>query len=136
MIPVIDVRRLSAKKIYEGELDFSYEPEEGLLEIPFVKFSSPVRALLSYRILEDGAVEVKGKLLFTLAGECSRCLSPAEKQIAGEVFGLFETPEGDGETYGYRTVVDLTELLRDALLFALPARLLCKACEEEDGESD
>ncbi len=136
MIPVIDVRSLWAKNLREGSLDFSYEAEAGLLEIPFVEFSSPVHAVLSYRIFEDRTVEVKGKLVFSLKGDCSRCLSPAEETFEGEVYGLFETPRGDGETYGYQNAVHLTELLRDSLLFALPSRLLCAACEKEDGETD
>ena len=124
----IDVRSLSAKRIYEGELAFDYEPESGLLDIPFTEFASPVHAELRYKIAEDQTVEVTGMIAFTLKGACSRCLEPAERRITGEVNGIFETPEGDGETYGYRNVVKLDELLRDSLLFALPSRLLCDAC--------
>lgn len=130
MIPDIDVRSLLAKNKYEGTLAFEYEPEEGLLDIPFVAFSSPVKAELRYEILEDDKVEVTGKIFFSLKGACSRCLEPAEQHFEGEVEGLFETPEGDGETYGYRNTVKLGELLRDALLFALPPRLLCGNCGE------
>ncbi len=134
MIPVIDVRSLLAKKTYEGALDFSYEPDGALLDIPFVSFSSPVHAELRFRIFEDDAVEVSGKLTFALKGACSRCLAPAEQVIEGDVFGLFEVGEGDGETYGYQHTVELSELLRDALLFALPSRLLCGTCGGPDGE--
>ena len=121
----IDVRALTAKKIDSGELSFEFEPDEGLLDIPYVGFSGPVKAALRYRIFEDGAVEVKGSLTFTLEGACSRCLAPARQTFTEEAEGLFETPEGDGETYGYVNVITLDEFLRDALLFALPARLLC-----------
>ena len=132
MIPEIEVRSLKAKKECEGELHFSYEADPALLDIPFVTFSSPVSADLRYAILEDDSVEVDGTITFSLKGECSRCLAPAEGAITGEVSGLFVVGEGDGETYGYRRNVDLGELLRDALLFALPARLLCGKCSDEE----
>ncbi|MBR7185880.1 MAG: hypothetical protein IKD43_00035 [Clostridia bacterium] len=134
MIPDIDVRSLLAKKIYVGTLVFEYEPEEDILDIPYTKFSSPVKAELRYEIFEDNSVEVKGSITFSLKGACSRCLEPAEKCYTEEVEALFETPEGDGETYGYQHVVKLNEFLRDALLFALPSRLLCGNCGDPDGE--
>ena len=135
MIPVIDVRSLLAKNTYEGTLAFDYEPEEDLLDIPFVHFSSPVHAALRYEIFEDDTVEVEGTITFSLAGECSRCLAPAEQKFTGEVKGLFEKGEGDGETYGYVHVVKLEELMKDSLLFALPSRLLCESCSDsDDGE--
>ncbi len=132
MIPEIDIAVLSAKKIYEGSLSFDFDAEAGLLDLPFAEFASPVHAELSYRILEEGAVEVKGTIVYTLRGECSRCREYAENVIEGEVDGLFETPKGDGETYGYVRTVRLGELLRDALLFSLPSRLICTACESEE----
>ena len=135
MIPEIDVKSLVAKRKYEGELAFDYEPESGLNDIPFVAFSSPVRAKLRYEILEDDGVEVRGNIAFSLKGACSRCLSDAEEHFLGEVEGLFVKGEGDGETYGYTHTVRLEELLRDSLLFALPARLLCERCRAEEEES-
>ena len=132
MIPKIDVRSLLAKKNYEGVLVFDYEPEKDILDIPLVELSSPVHAELRYEIFEDDSVEVKGTLTFTLTGECSRCLAPAEQRFEGEVKGLFEPGEGDGVTYGYTHVIVLHELLRDALLFALPPRVLCGNCIDDD----
>ena len=128
----IDVTSLLAKKIYEGTLSFEFELERGLLDIPYAEFATPVHAELAFRIFEDNAVEVKGTLRYTLKGACSRCLSPAENTVEGEVYGLFETPKGDGETYGYVRIVKLDELMRDSLLFSLPSRILCEACEQAE----
>ena len=41
MIPEIDVRGCIAKKMTEGSLDFDFEADETLLDIPFVKFAGP-----------------------------------------------------------------------------------------------
>ena len=131
-IPEIDVRRCVARKCYEGELIFSFDAEDGLLDIPLVTFASPVTARLTYEIFEDDAVEVKGTVSFTLRGACSRCLAPAEQTFTRDTEALFLPAEPLGEEYGYTGgIVDLAEFLRDTVAFALPPRLLCKACEEE-----
>ncbi len=131
-IPEIDVRRCVARKCYEGELNFSFDAEDGLLDIPLVAFASPVTARLRYEIFEDDAVEVKGTISFTLRGECSRCLAQTEETFTHETEALFLPKAPLGEEYGYTGgIVDLAEFLRDTVAFALPARLLCKTCEEE-----
>ncbi len=135
MIPEIDVRTLTAKKISEGALAFSFEPDADLLEIPYTRFEGEVKAELTYRIFEDDSVEVAGTLSFALSGACSRCLSDARAEFTGEVNGFFLPGESDGENYGYRFgKIDLTELMRDSVMFALPSRLLCGACIQWENE--
>ena len=133
MIPRLDVRSLAARKIYTGELSFEYEAEDALLDIPFVRFSSPVRVRLDYEIFEDNTVEAKARLSFSLAGSCSRCLGETERAFEEEAVGIFEPDGGDGETYGYRNVIKLDEAVRDAVVFALPSTFLCSdACQIPD----
>lgn len=135
MIPEIDIRGSIAQKKTEGSLAFSYEADEALLDIPFVKFAGPVRAELNYRIFDDLTVEVRGTISFVLEGACSRCLADAAKEFVYEAEGFFSRGEDDGETYGYTNgKVLLEEFLRDSLMFALPSRLLCKACEQWENE--
>ena len=135
MIPEIDVRTLLAKKIWEGTLSFSFVPEAELIEIPYTSFEGEAAVRLSYRICEDNSVDVEGEIRFTLAGDCSRCLRPARRQIAGNVSGCFFPGESDGENYGYRGgKIALGELLRDSVMFALPSRLLCDACAQWENE--
>ncbi len=128
MIPKLDVKRLLAEKKYAGDLSFDFEAEQDLLEIPFAEIVSPVRALLSFAILEDNSVEIKGKLVFTLKGLCSRCLKETEREYEGEAEGYFVPSGGKGEDGDYPYsggMIDLREFLRDALAFSLPASLLC-----------
>ena len=135
MIPEIDVRGCIAKKMTEGTLTFSFEADKALLDIPFVKFAGPVQAELAYVIADDFSVQLTGKIGFTLQGECSRCLTKAAKDYVCDVEGLFERGKGDGESYGYTNgKVILDEFLRDSLMFALPSRLLCEACEQWENE--
>ena len=60
--------------------------------------------------------------------------------LAGLEYGIYSDTRttnctgywtGDGEAYGYRNgVVSLGEWLRESFMFALPSRLLCKACAQ------
>lgn len=125
----IDVRRCLNRKEYGGELSFSFEAGNDLIDIPFVAFSSPVKALLRYEIFGNGEVSVTGTVAFSLKGACSRCLSEIEREFTGEADALFVPGKGDGVDYGYTGGrVNLEEALRDAVLTALPQRL---ECEEE-----
>ena len=53
MIPEIDVRANVARKMFEGTLTFSFEADEDILDIPFVRFAGPVAATLGWEILAD-----------------------------------------------------------------------------------
>ena len=125
---MIDVRKCNAEGKYTGTLDFEFEGEASLIDIPFVSFSTPVHAVLDYEIFEDNSVEVKGELSFTLEGACSRCLKPTKEHVLTEAEALF-VPKGgkaEEEDYTYRNgIVDLGEFLRDTVLFALPSALFC-----------
>ena len=125
---MIDVRKCNAEGKYTGTLDFEFEGDTSLIDIPFVSFSTPVHAVLDYEIFEDNSVEVKGELSFTLEGACSRCLKPTKEHVLTEAEALF-VPKGgkaEEEDYTYRNgIVDLGEFLRDTVLFALPSALFC-----------
>ncbi len=137
MIPDIDVRGSVARGKYEGTLEIFGEADRDLPDIPYAGFAGPVVYSLKYEIFEDDTVEVRGSVRFTLEGACSRCLAAARQTFSEEVYGFFEPGEGDGETYGYQNgVVKLGEFLRDALMFALPSRLLCGNCGSPEGESE
>lgn len=125
---MIDVRKCNAEGKYTGTLDFEFEGDASLIDIPFVSFSTPVHAVLDYEIFEDNSVEVRGELSFTLEGACSRCLKPTKEHVLTEAEALF-VPKGgkaEEEDYTYRNgIVDLGEFLRDTVLFALPSALFC-----------
>lgn len=131
MVPRIDVRNEIARKNFTGTLRFTFDAEEGLIDIPYVEFSSPVTAELSYELFLDGKAEVSGKVSFHLKGLCSRCLAETEEEVSYDAVGVF-APVPKDEEYGYSGgSIDLREFLRDSVMFALPSRLLCGACAEE-----
>lgn len=133
MVSGIDVRRSIAAGVRTGELSFEFGAEDGLIDVPYVTFSSPVRAALLYEIFSDEKVEVRGTVSFSLKGLCSRCLRETERTVEYEAEGLFVPNDPQDVEYGYRNGrIDLTEFLRDSVMFALPARLLCAECEKEE----
>lgn len=126
MIMTIDVRKLNIQKKYAGDLQFEYEGDSSLIDIPYVSFAAPIKAALHYEILEDDSVEVTGTVSFTLKGACSRCLSDAEQSFVGEVDAYFLPRECESEDYRYiNGIINLQDCLNDAVMFALPGLLVC-----------
>ena len=122
----IDVMRAQALHKLEGDLAFETPADESLIDVPFVSFSSPVLVTVHYEILDDGKVEVRGSVKFSLKGLCSRCMKETEQEITGELDALFVPNGQDGEDYAYTNGrLQLDEAVRDAVTFALPNSFLC-----------
>ena len=122
---IIDVRKLNAQKKDSGRLEFEYEAPENLIDIPFVKFSSPVKVEVEYELFEDDSLELRGKILYTLEGQCSRCLKETSERVEGELDAYFQPFKG-GEDYAYSGgVIDLTNAVNDAIMSSMPRTLSC-----------
>lgn len=127
---IIDIRKLNAQKCYYGEMQFSYAAPAEILSIPYAKFDGPILVEFEYDLYEDNAFEIRGKVRYKLKGQCSRCLKDVQTSIEGELNALFE-PKKDAEDYSYfGGMVDLTEAVKDAVVFSLPFSLSCETdCE-------
>ena len=127
---IIDIRKLNIQKKYSGELIFEYQAPEELIGIPFVKFATPVKVEADYDLLEDDSLELRGKISFTLSGQCSRCLKETSQVVEGELDAYFE-PRKDSEDYSYTNgKIDLREAIEDAVMACMPYVLLCdESCE-------
>ena len=122
---IIDVRKLNAQKKYSGRLEFEYEAPENLIDIPFVKFSSPVKVEAEYELFEDDSLELRGTILYTLEGQCSRSLKETSERVEGELDAYFQPFKG-GEDYAYSGgVIDLTNAVNDAIMSSMPRTLSC-----------
>ena len=122
---IIDVRKLNAGKRYSGKLEFEYSATETLIDIPFVRFSAPVKVEAEYCLLEDDSLELKGKITYGIEGQCSRCLKDASQKVEGEIDAYFQPFEG-GEDYAYKNgVIDLTDAVNDAIMASMPRVLSC-----------
>ena len=128
---VIDIKKLNAQKSYYGEMEFSYQAPQELVNIPFTVFEGPIVVKFEYDLYEDNAFEIRGTVAYTLKGQCSRCLRDAKTAVVGELNALFE-PKKDAEDYSYfGGLVDITQAVQDAVVFSLPFNLSCgEDCEE------
>ena len=54
---IIDIRKLNVQKKYFGELVFECEPDEKLIEIPFVSFASLIKVQAKYELFEDDSLD-------------------------------------------------------------------------------
>ena len=121
----IDIRKLNAQKKYSGRMEFEYSAPETFIEIPFVKFATPVKIEFSYELYEDDSLEIRGTVSYRLEGQCSRCLKDASADVVGEIDAYFE-PRKDSEDYGYTNgVVDLTKAVEDAIMASMPFTISC-----------
>ncbi len=109
--------------------DASWGPADGA-------FASLIELDLHLDAVVEGIL-VRGDVATVLRLPCSRCLGDVDVDVAAEVTELFVDPqrmepdEGDDVEEGYlllddATGIDLSNLVRDALLVDLPIRVLCR----------
>ena len=73
-----------------------------------------------------GGLEVAGFLTAGWQGSCRRCLEPIEERVRQDVREMFGTAPADDDTYPIQDgEVDLTPMVRDCLVLALPIAPLC-----------
>lgn len=104
-------------------------------------FPAPARLGEALIAVEEGStVEIEGRLdsihegvlvaaraRATAVGECGRCLGPVEKTIDVDVTDLFAYPsEEEFDFHIHEEQIDLEELVRDAIVLALPFQPVCR----------
>lgn len=126
----IDIRKLNAQKKYSGSMEFEYFAAESFIQIPFVKFSGPVKVKFDYELYEDDSLEINGTVTYGLEGKCSRCLKDTAVSVEGELSAYFQ-PGKDYEDYGYTNgIVDLKQAVEDAIMASMPFSVSCgEDCE-------
>ena len=68
---------------------------------------------------------VEAEITFTLAGECTKCLSQTEKSFTVSMAEEFSS-DGAEEAYEYRSdKVDLTKAVDDKLILEMPLAFVC-----------
>ena len=71
-------------------------------------------------------LEITGSLETGWRGSCRRCLEPIEQTLRQDLREMFSTAPTDDETYPIQDgEVDLTPMVRDCLVLALPIAPLC-----------
>lgn len=123
---VLNIKRLISEQKYEGEIEFTFPPDEELIVLPLSKIAGDIAVKGSYLIYDDDAVQIRLTMSYDIEGECSYCLKQAVTHVEYEIDEVF-LPYKDEESYYYLSGrLDLTELLRDSVLVSQPSVLLCE----------
>lgn len=128
---MIKINVAEIKKRLTGSEAFQYDLTPAQLDL------TPDDAPLEGNIQVEGTISNGGDVLllqaeekFVCHGTCARCLKDVRMDLSAHVEERYY-PEGtagleeDAFTYQF-DVVDVTDALRESLLLAIPARVLCK----------
>ncbi len=119
-------------------IEHLFEPAEIDLEGEIVSLRDTVT--LSGEIALDGArATLNGRVLADAALVCTRCLEPVEKHLEFEFRDIFVDPsvsdarseaeiadEQLDESLAFDGRIDLTEVVREQILLAIPEQIFCK----------
>jgi uncharacterized protein len=103
---------------------------EGVLSVPP---GSPIELDIRLESVSEG-VFVSGTASAALCGQCARCLDPLTDEITVQFGELFaypdsvtdQTTESDELSRVVDELVDIEEMVRDAIVLALPLAPLCR----------
>jgi uncharacterized protein len=102
-------------------------PDDWALELVRVPSGSAVELDLRLESVMDGVL-VSGTVTAAVSAECGRCLDPISSQLAAPVQELFSyqpDPEDEEAPVVAGDLIDLTGVLRDAVVLALPLNPVC-----------
>ena len=119
---IIDLKKLRQSGKDTFDFFFEYSPEKPLVDIPDVKIVPPVKIIGSATLTGDHSVCLKGEIVYTLKGNCTRCLKETEKQfVAG--FDLEAADGGDVPVINDK--VDISAVADEEIILSAPINFLC-----------
>jgi uncharacterized protein len=131
---VLDTRELPRRPGAMRELERTVPAPDGLgLALNGVPVGAPISLRLRMESVTEGVL-VTGTATMGVLGECGRCLRPIDDTLEVSVQELFAYPDSttdatadEDEVYRLRDdYADLEPVLRDAVVFTLPAHPLCR----------
>ena len=122
---IIDLRTLKRSGKDQTQFFFEYEPDSELCNIPSAEIVKPIKVSGTVDLTGEHSAYVEGEIVFTIKGECTRCLKPANV----EVVSTFNEQVEQNNEYGYSLVndkINLVEIVDEAILLNMPVSLLCQ----------
>ena len=122
---ILDLRSLLRSGKQQTGFYFEYVPETELIEFPSLKIKLPIKIEGQITVLDLHSAYVEASINFSVSGECTRCLKPAENQYEFYVSEKVEANNEDG--YSLKNdKVDLKEIIDEAIVINFPMNFLCK----------
>lgn len=122
---LIDLKKIKSSGKTEENFFFEYSPKDIETGIPNTEIVCPVKINGTVYITGNRSAFVEAQVVFDIKGECTRCLNNTEKTF---IVDIKEEVSPDTEE-GYKTnhdVIDLKEMVNDAILLNIPYNFLCK----------
>lgn len=123
IVDVADLRRRMGER-RSIELTLPHEPL--IVGSSHVDVADQVSLRLTLESISTG-ISASGELSVDWHGICRRCLDDVDGRLVADISELFAVNAVEGETYPIgRDQIDVAELVRDAVLMALPTAPLCR----------
>ena len=123
-IMILDLKKIKRSGKDESDFFFEYNPDKEIIDIPNVDFAGAVKINGTISLTGEHSAYIEGEVIFTLTGECTRCLKNTEQQFIIELKESVE--QGDSEGYPVKNdTVDLTKMVDDLVAMNLPISFLC-----------
>lgn len=124
-IMILDLARLSRKGKTEETFYFEYEPEGLDVGIPDAELVFPVKIEGKVTVTGEGSAVIEGDTVFTVKGNCTRCLSPVTRTFVASFNELCDD-RADGPYRVINDKIDLAGIVDETIILNIPVSFLCK----------
>ncbi len=119
-----DLTALKVNGKYETDFSGEITPGERLTDLEGYRLTGSIRVSGHLSLLSDSCV-VECEVVYTLTGECFRCLEPAQREYTCQFTEEF-TPRKAEDSYVYRSNrLMIDPAVEDAILLSLPSVFTC-----------
>ena len=121
---ILDLKKLKRSGKDQSDFFFEYQPEGDLIDIPSAKIDGVVKVNGTVTLTGEHSCYVDGEVVFTISGECTRCL----KETSNEYFVEFKEALEENNPDGYSVkndTVDLSLIVDDYIAMNIPVSFLC-----------
>ena len=124
---IVNLSEITKCKNFKKEVHMCYERKHIYFDGDKIQFSKPINADGTISLMDD-IVEVKLKVSTELILPCSRCLELFNYPLEFEVNENISTvdTEDDGISVIEGDDINVTEILENSIIMALPTKILCK----------
>lgn len=121
---LLDLKKIKRSGKDSHDFFFQYQPQTELVDIPSANLTC-VEINGTVTLTGDHSALVQGEVVFTISGECTRCLKETEKVFNVEFAESVEQNNPDGYQLVNDTV-NLAEIVDDVIAVNVPINFLCK----------
>ena len=121
---ILDLKKLKRSGKDSSSFFFEYSPETELCDVPNAKIVLPIKISGTVTLTGEHSAYIDGEAVFSIAGECTRCLKDTENFYAISFQEQVEENNPDGYQVKNDTV-DLRTIVDDAVMINSPVSFLC-----------